>query len=280
MIERNNVRRIIRRTNNISGWFSAGAASVFAVINQIQKENNIEGNLFEIGVHHGKSAIFLAYLRNSQSELLGVCDIFENQHLNVSSSGTGDKQIMMMNFRDNFVDSDNFLRVFTKSSSQLELNETTSRCRIFHIDGGHSVEEATADLELAASALHPQGAIVIDDAFHPDWPGVTEAIVRFLGKNTGKYVPLIIAFGKLTIIPRSAVKIYARGFHEDGVYQSFIPEPALKPERKTFLGSEVLVVPSWRQKVVQSWLYEKQISSWWAESAIKVLRTTKSVLRR
>jgi hypothetical protein len=280
LIEQKDVQRISRKTGSIEGWFSAGAASIFAILNKLQTGNGVTGNLFEIGVHHRKSAIFLAHLRNSQSELLGVCDIFGDQHLNISSSGNGDEQIMNSNFRSFFQDSDNFLRVFSKSSAELVLDETTNNCRIFHIDGGHSVEEALSDLELAASALNPQGAIVIDDAFHPDWPGVTEAIVKFLAANTERYVPLIIAFGKLTIVPKPALEMYTRGFGDNSIYQSFIPEPALNPEVKTLVGSPVFTVPSWRQKFVQSWLYEKQLSSRWAESVMKSLRIAKSILRR
>ncbi len=279
MIDKNEVRRLVRRTNGISGWFSAGAASVFAVLNQVQLENNIEGNLFEIGVHHGKSAVFLAYLRNSESETLGVCDVFERQHLNPSSSGSGDEQLMMANFRSHFSETDNFLRVYSKLSSSLDSSETTDNCRLFHIDGGHSVEEATSDLELAASALHENGAIIIDDAFHPDWPGVTEAIVHFLNKHK-EYAPLIAAFGKLTIVPKASLMIYRPAFQRNGIYHLFIPEPALNPELKTFVQSEMFTVPSYRQKIVQSWLYEKKISSRWASSALSVIRTIKSMIRR
>ena len=53
----------------------------------------------------------------------------------------------------------------------------------FHIDGGHNPDEALHDLHLAASSTITQAAIVIDDPLTPVWPGVAEAIFRFLDSD-------------------------------------------------------------------------------------------------
>ena len=279
-MKRTDIRRILRRTRKVAGWFDAGAASIFALIDRVQEKNGVTGNLFEIGVHHGKSAIFLGYLVKQNSESLGVCDIFENQEYNLSSSGRGDRDILLENFRDHFSAPDNFLKVYSKSSAELTVDEVTPGCRIFHIDGGHRFEDAINDLHLAASTLHPRGAIVVDDAFHPDWPGVTEAIIHFLSDDAVAFRPLLIAFNKIVIVPSSSVEIYASALGGGEEYLRYIDEPALIPELKTFLGGNVYVVPSWRHKGIQSWMYNRSLLSPGFAKAIFLYRAMKRVVRR
>jgi hypothetical protein len=45
----------------------------------------VEGHLFEVGVHHGRSAVLLSQLAR-RGERLGVCDLFGEQGHNVSVS--------------------------------------------------------------------------------------------------------------------------------------------------------------------------------------------------
>ena len=277
MLKRKDVKHILRRTRKISGWFSAGAASLFAILNQVQGKNRITGNLFEIGVHHGKSAIFLAYLRNSASEQLGVCDIFENQVPSSGSSGQGDREMLLSNFREHFSDSESFLHVYAKPSAKLTLDEVTSGCRIIHIDGCHLFEDAAKDLQLAASALHSQGAIVVDDAFHPDWPGVTEAVIHFLSRHSEEFAPLLIAFNKIVIVPVSAINLYASALSGGNEYQSYIDEPALVPVVKMFLGHNVYVVPCWKTKEIRAWLYDRSLWSPWAARVLALYRAAKGI---
>src|SRR5687767_10517483 len=72
--------RLVRQTRRIDGWLAPGAVYLFALTDRVQKQHGIVGNLFEIGVHHGKSAMVLGAMARA-SERLGVCDIFGNQAL-------------------------------------------------------------------------------------------------------------------------------------------------------------------------------------------------------
>ena len=156
--------RLVRRTRQIGGWLSPGAIYLFTLIDSIQKRHAVTGNLFEIGVHHGKSAVILGAM-SRPNDKLGVCDIFDSQALNVSASGRGDQEVFLANFRDAFPDHD-FLTVYKKLSTSLTPGDLTS-CRFLHIDGGHSTAEARADLELCLQCLAPGGTIAVDDAFNP-----------------------------------------------------------------------------------------------------------------
>ena len=90
------VRTITRRTRRVEGWFSAEAAALFGLLDEAQRAAGVEGHLFEIGVHHGRSAVLLSQLARP-GERLGVCDLFGEQSQNVSASGGGDRAIFERN---------------------------------------------------------------------------------------------------------------------------------------------------------------------------------------
>jgi hypothetical protein len=211
--------RLVRQTSGLDGWLSPGAIYLFALIDSVQKRQGIHGNLFEIGVHHGKSALVLASM-SRPSDKLGVCDIFSAQSLNVSASGKGDRDIFLKNFRRVFPD-DSFLSVYEKLSSALTPAEITL-CRFLHVDGGHSSAEAFADLELCAQCLAPGGIIAVDDAFHPTWPGVTDAILRFLARHPNM-APLVVGFNKMLLVESKWRDLYARAFDDRSDYRRYIP---------------------------------------------------------
>ena len=68
----------IESISKIAGWFSNADAMVFDSLLNLQREHLFTGDLLEIGVYAGKSAVFLNYFRD-QSESLHVCDIFEGE---------------------------------------------------------------------------------------------------------------------------------------------------------------------------------------------------------
>lgn len=272
-------KEYIRKTKRIHGWFSPGAAYLFALLDHIQKDNKVAGNLFEIGVHHGKSAILLGLMSNSETEFLGVCDIFGDQVSNLSASGRGDREIFLENMQNHFPRRE-FLRVFEKLSAKLSPDDVTTNCRFFHIDGGHNLDEALGDLELAAASLIAEGVIVVDDAFHPAWPGVTEAIFRFLNKHMGEFVPLIIGFNKLVIIRSGARNMYAKYLDNAEVCWSFIPREPYHLKALELFGEQTYVfhVPTWnsersiRSKVYQWYFHHPQLRNQFVRATLSRLR--------
>ena len=54
------VAEYLDTTKGVEGWFFPIDAFLFAMIDTIQQREGIRGNLFEIGVHHGKTALFLS----------------------------------------------------------------------------------------------------------------------------------------------------------------------------------------------------------------------------
>ena len=179
-------------TREVEGWFFPIDAYLFAAIDEAQRRDGVHGNLFEIGVHHGKTAIFLARMLRD-AEVLGVCDVFEQQHLNADRSGEGSRELFEKNMRT----FGRPARVFAKLSSELTTDDTTTNCRFFHIDGGHRPEDVFTDLETADRALHADGVVAVDDLFNPSWPGVSEGFYRFLASHPNVFLPILIGGNKV-----------------------------------------------------------------------------------
>ena len=204
------VTAYLTATRPVSGWFFPVDAYLFGAINAIQVESDISGNLFEIGVHHGKTAIQLAHMRRGD-ELLGVCDVFERQDLNRDDSGAGNRVIFEQNFKRYCADVAG-LRIYAKRSELLTPDETTRDCRFFHIDGGHMPADVMADLATAERALGSNGVIAVDDVFNGNWPGVMHGFYNFMMQNLATLTPVFIGGNKVFLCRPSAVSLYESGW--------------------------------------------------------------------
>lgn len=229
------VAEYLDTTKGVEGWFFPIDAFLFAMIDEIQRREDIRGNLFEIGVHHGKTALFLSRM-SRPDELLGVCDVFEQQELNRDRSGEGSRELFLRHMREHGGRED--VRVFAKLSSALTSVETTTRCRFFHIDGGHRPEDVINDLEMAEEALCAEGVVAVDDVFNPSWPGVSEGFYAHVRK--GVWTPILIGGNKVFLTRPSAVERYERHWQDLREWRAFIAPQPFALERKGWLGRNVL----------------------------------------
>ena len=202
-----------KASRQINGWLSPGALGAFALIDEVQKTHDIAGNLFEIGAHHGKSAVVLGRMARP-TETIYVCDIFGAQALNASRSGSGDRQVFDANMRR--VAPAARVQVYECLSADLSEQDLPS-CRFFHIDGGHLAVEAGADLAIAARCVSPGGVIVVDDPYRTTWPGVTEAILGFL-RESPAWVTVLAGFNKQVLARRDVAEQYAAVLTSPGVW--------------------------------------------------------------
>lgn len=230
-------------TRSVEGWFFPIDAFLFALIDAIQDRERIAGHLFEIGVHHGKTALFLARMLRAD-ELLGVCDVFEQQELNRDRSGEGSRELFLRNMRERSgLDEaalETRLRVFGKSSDALVPDETTTACRFFHIDGGHRAEDVFADLSTADRALHADGVVAVDDVFNPSWPGVSEGFYAFLRHRPETFVPIVIGGNKVLLARPGAAARYERHWGSLAEWRDFIAPQPFELGFKEWLGRQVL----------------------------------------
>ena len=229
----------LKATRGVEGWFFPIDACLFGMIDVIQKREGITGDLFEIGVHHGKTSIALARMA-APGESVGVCDVFEQQELNADGSGEGSRELFEKNMRLHGGLPEGGLRVFAKRSAELTPEETTTGCRFFHIDGGHRAGDVVADMRTASRALRPDGVVVVDDVFNPNWPGVGEGYYRFSSERRDVFVPIVIGGNKVFLVRPAAVEIYERHWSSLRSLAEFYEGRAFTFDFKEWEGRRVL----------------------------------------
>lgn len=240
------VAAYLASTKDVEGWFFPIDAYAFAMFDDIQKLEKISGNVFEIGVHHGKTAVFLGRMANVD-EIVGVCDVFGAQQDNVDRSGEGSRDLFLANMRAHTAVPAERLSVFEKRSSTLTADETTTRCRFFHIDGGHRSEDVFADLVTADRAVLPDGVIALDDVFNSNWPGVGEGFYNFIASRPDAFMPIFIGGNKVYFTRPDATMLYEKHWSDPAsAWHYFEPGP-YRFEFKEWLGRAVLtaVRTSW-----------------------------------
>jgi hypothetical protein len=180
----------------LSGLPNAGisplSAELFWAIDTLQTRNGVAGNLAEIGVAYGASALFLAQLRK-RDESLYLNDLFGVTCRNVSESFVNDVDIARItSIIETRLGSMDRIVLLQKESGLLTTKDMAD-VRIFHIDGGHSFDEVTADLTFACKVLCPSGALVIDDmTTETGWRAVYYAVREFaeaMGLEKRWFVP-------------------------------------------------------------------------------------------
>ncbi len=197
---------IFSKIKRIGGWLSHEAALLISLIDEVQKKNNFTGDIFEIGVHHGKSSALFSHILDT-NEFLDVCDIFEDQTKNISKSGNGNKTIFLNNIQK--FGKDKIRGIYSMMSSELDKEKLSKNYRLFHIDGGHDMNEVFLDLNLAKELILDCGVIILDDPFRQDWPGVTEGLVKFMDSNP-EFISFVIGFNKLMICKVQYADLYLK----------------------------------------------------------------------
>jgi hypothetical protein len=186
--------------DTIKGFFEPGLLRLYLELDAMHECWGIRGALAEIGVFHGKSFMPLALLRQPDERCIAI-DCFEDQSANIDASGEGDSTAFRGNVEttlrvcggeqsdrednseENADERDEWLKILEMDSSNLVTNDAPLRSanpdsliRIFSIDGCHTAEATFADLTVASNAMHPEGVVVVDDVFNPDWPGVVTGL--------------------------------------------------------------------------------------------------------
>lgn len=231
-INKKSVERYFKSFNLVYGWFNILSAKSLLWLDFIQKKENIGGNIFEIGVFLGKSAILLGLFINQEKERLGLCDHFmAGEKLKIPQ-----KEVFYKNLNSYF-NNLTFIDIYEKDSTKLTQNECKN-CRLFHIDGGHTFKHLTNDLSLADNSIIEKGLILIDDFFNPRCPEVTEGVYRYL-KEKGTLLPLLIAFGKLILCKKTMYTWYFEKLNNYN-WKCYVNDEKVALLKTRMFGQEIL----------------------------------------
>jgi predicted O-methyltransferase YrrM len=190
------LQQYVASSNSIPGYFLFDAALMFLAYNQLIAAQGVTGNVLEIGVHHGLSAIIVAAMARPDRKFIAV-DLFEDlQDHNVSGSGSGNERAFLSNMEKFFADL-SFLKTIKGNSASLSADALGSEFSFCHIDGGHTPEETYKDLDLCSRVLMPGALLALDDYFNPAFPGVCEGANQFRLERRDKLKPIAIGFNKV-----------------------------------------------------------------------------------
>ena len=187
----------------VEGWLNPSTCTYLSAIEVLQRGLGIDGDVCEIGVHHGKSFMCLALGLPAGSRAVAI-DVFGDEHLNTDRSGRGDRSAFERNLREHGATSN--VEVVQASSVDLHDNGFVAkgpRFRLFSIDGGHTVELTLNDLRVAERTLVDRGVAVLDDFLNPSWLGVITGLFRYWAEG-GTLVPAAVVPGKLLLATSAA----------------------------------------------------------------------------
>lgn len=200
-IDLDTAKYLLYGLERIEGWGIDGhLAQLFLSLNRFHKQHRLYGNLFEIGVHHGRTAILLA-LMSAIGEVAVFVDLFDRQSENLDLSGRGDRAI----FESNLAQwaPRRSIKIVQDNSIDLDFGsvaELADGIRFAHVDGAHYRDAVLNDLRKTQDVLIKGGIVIVDDFFHSGFPGVNEACNAYLeSRPPGSLAPAAMGRNKLIL---------------------------------------------------------------------------------
>lgn len=209
--------KLSKQVRSIPGWFSYQDQFVFDILLQYQKSCGIRGDLLEIGVYLGKSAIVLGAFKNVHEEVI-VCDLFQgvsdstdNDIENFSSYSDLTRAAFEANYERCIGD---LPRIFDGSSLNLWNEFQHHRFRFIHIDGSHLYEFVKSDLNFAIETIISAGGIIVMDDFRAQHTlGVSIALWEAVLSK--KLKPIIFSAAKVYLAPFNDDTLDLKVIHEE-----------------------------------------------------------------
>ncbi|MEU3978818.1 class I SAM-dependent methyltransferase [Streptomyces sp. NPDC026672] len=187
-----------RSLDDVPGWFPVLDQMLFEWFLTRQETSGMRGDLLEVGVYMGKSAIFTGPHRRP-GEAFTVCDLFEGDapdDANRAESTKSYHRLTRRVFEDNYLAfHDELPRVLQGPSSVVPDEVAPGSCRFVHIDASHLYEHVRGDIAAARELLVPEGIVVLDDFRSEHTPGVS--IATWEAVLNGGLRPLCLSTQKL-----------------------------------------------------------------------------------
>lgn len=166
-------------SGGVPGMSSRLGLSIMAALLDIQAQNEIVGDVVEIGVFEGRSVFALA-LALQDAETAIAIDTFDWPDAGLM--GRFLAHIQRLGISEHRIQP---LKADSRKMSYAEIRKMcrTQSCRLVHIDGDHNPESLVSDLGLSSALVGDAGLIVIDDMLHPSYPDITVAVQAFLDQT-------------------------------------------------------------------------------------------------
>ena len=212
------VAEYLHQKETVRGSLQDIDARVILAIDELQRAARVSGDLLEIGVAYGQSAILLGYCVQA-SERLVVCDTFEDTK-GVGSENRADHALPHQGLRRSEFEQ-NYRRfhltlpdIIAGRSHEIDRDRLAAHFRLIHVDGSHAYVDVRADILIARRLLGRGGAVLLDDWSQARAPGVALAIWEEYAR--GDLIPLCLTQFKMYAtwdrggLTASAVDAWAR----------------------------------------------------------------------
>jgi hypothetical protein len=204
--------------DSIQGWVGDRIFQIVDFIKLYHDERDIRGDIAEIGVHHGKLFVILAAVARPDEMCIAV-DLFENQQLNVDSSGNGSRSVFEGHIRTHFPEMLDRVKIVSCDSMSITPNTAWTKLsergiRLFSIDGGHTTAHVVNDLSIAQEILVGSGIVLLDDFLGPMWPSVSEGFFHYMSTANRRLAPFLIFQNKLFLTTFSEHDQVLRGLRD------------------------------------------------------------------
>jgi predicted O-methyltransferase YrrM len=172
----------------VPGMSSRFAAAICGHVIRRQTELGIAGDMVEIGTFEGRFFIAMALGLQPGERALGI-DVFdwpdEGVHgrllSHCAAAGVAGERFFTWKGNTRTLPPDGL-------RSRLGIDQA----RFVHIDGDHTHESLSYDLELAHHVLHPAGVIALDDMLHPSYPELIVTVLDYLKRHPDMVVVCIV----------------------------------------------------------------------------------------
>ncbi|MFD3552257.1 class I SAM-dependent methyltransferase [Streptomyces goshikiensis] len=185
----------------VKGWFSAYDQALFDwFLTRQNRDADQRGDIAELGVYMGKSAIFLGrYLRDGEE--FTVCDLFDSpapDDANLAEMQGSYSTLTRRAFEANYTAfHEDLPTVIQAPTSVVTARMRADSCRFVHIDASHLYEHVVEDVVSSRILAAPGAVVVFDDYRAAHCPGVAAAVWG------------AVASGDLRVICISPNKLYA-----------------------------------------------------------------------
>lgn len=168
-----------RKLDDVPGWFRHTDKLLFEWLLSWQTRVGQVGDLLELGVYEGKSAIHMGQFL-ADGEKFTVCDLFDlaggDQTIRPGARKRY-KDLTREKFERNYLAFHEGLPIVVQGRTAIIVDHVApNSCRFTHIDASHMYEHVRGDLLSARKLLQPDGIVVFDDYRTEHCPGTAAAV--------------------------------------------------------------------------------------------------------
>jgi Methyltransferase domain len=168
-----------QRLDDVPGWLTTTDNFLFRWF--LERQNRLEhpGDLLELGVFQGRSAIHIGSYRKPD-ERFTVCDLFDHARDEESIRPGARKAYANLTqaiFERNYLAFHDELPAIVRGLTETIVDHVApGTCRFAHIDASHMYEHVRGDLIAVRSLLRTDGIVVFDDYRTEHCPGTAAAV--------------------------------------------------------------------------------------------------------